>query len=71
MRPLTSRQLQVAKLTIEGLSIREIGKEMGITPRTVKDYLMHIYRRLDIDDRWNKKIRLVYVLWKTGLIETL
>lgn len=47
MPDLTPRQREVAQLAYEGLSTKQIAREMGITPKTVKCYYAQIGGRLD------------------------
>lgn len=39
---LTNRELQVLGLTAQGLSAKEIAKELKIAPRTVERHIDHI-----------------------------
>lgn len=39
MRPLSGSQMTCLRYTALGLSQKEIAREMGITPYTVKDYM--------------------------------
>jgi predicted ATPase/DNA-binding NarL/FixJ family response regulator len=41
--PLTPRQADVLRLAAEGLSNREIGQELGLTPKTVMHHLNAVY----------------------------
>jgi DNA-binding CsgD family transcriptional regulator len=49
--PLTARELEIAKLVVEGLSNDEIGARLYISPRTVGTHLTNIYKRLEIHTR--------------------
>jgi DNA-binding CsgD family transcriptional regulator len=40
---LTSRQIQIAKLVLEGFTYPEIARRLFITPRTVRDHKKRIY----------------------------
>ncbi|HHO56315.1 MAG TPA: response regulator transcription factor [Trueperaceae bacterium] len=48
---LTNRESQVLKLLVDGLSNKEIAKELSLSPETVKDYLQNIYQKLGVSDR--------------------
>jgi DNA-binding NarL/FixJ family response regulator len=41
----------VARLAVEGLSNREIGQRLYLSPRTVGSHLSRIYPKLDITRR--------------------
>lgn len=45
-RPKTSRETEIAGLVCRGMSNKEIGVALGITERTVKDHLTHVYKKL-------------------------
>ncbi len=48
---LTPREEQVLRLMAQGLSNKAIAKELGLSPETVKDYLLGVFRKLDVRDR--------------------
>jgi two-component system nitrate/nitrite response regulator NarL len=48
---LGSRELEVLRLTAEGLSAPEIAETLGIGATTVKTHLQRVYRKLDVTDR--------------------
>lgn len=48
---MTKREGDVARLAVEGLSNREIGKELGLTEHTVKNYLFRIFDKLGVSNR--------------------
>ena len=48
---LTRQQRQVLRLTIEGLSNREIAAQMVLSPNTVKEYLQDLMERTGIHSR--------------------
>ncbi|MET3806735.1 DNA-binding NarL/FixJ family response regulator [Nakamurella sp. UYEF19] len=48
---LSGRERQVLALITRGMSNRQIGRELGITERTVKVHIGHLFRRLGVADR--------------------
>jgi DNA-binding NarL/FixJ family response regulator len=44
---LSSRQVQILAAVVAGMNVREIGKELEISHKTVNNHLTAIYRRLD------------------------
>jgi DNA-binding CsgD family transcriptional regulator/transcriptional regulator with XRE-family HTH domain len=48
---LTSRELDVLRLLVEGKSDREIADSLFISPRTVMHHVSHILAKLDVDSR--------------------
>ena len=48
---LTSREMDVARLVALRRSNKAIGKELGISPRTVSTHLSNIFQKLDITSR--------------------
>lgn len=48
---LTSAERQVAQRVAQGLTSRQIGEELFVSPRTVDAHLTHIYRKLGINSR--------------------
>jgi DNA-binding CsgD family transcriptional regulator/tetratricopeptide (TPR) repeat protein len=48
---LTERELEVARLVARGQSNKRVGKELGISPRTVSTHLSNIFQKLDVGSR--------------------
>ena len=48
---LTTREEQVVALVAEGLSNREIAKELGLSEHTIKKYLFRVFDKLGISSR--------------------
>ena len=48
---LTIREDAVARLVMLGASNSDIGKELGITPRTVKSHVSHIFGKFHVSSR--------------------
>lgn len=51
IRALSIRQLHCLKLVAEGLSSPEIARALGISPRTVDDYLGEVCLKLGVRNR--------------------
>lgn len=49
--PLSKREQEVAQLVSEGLSNREIAKQLNLSEHTVKNYLFHIFEKLGMSSR--------------------
>jgi DNA-binding NarL/FixJ family response regulator len=49
--PLTAREEEVLQMVIAGLANKAIAEGLGITERTVKAHLTHIFARLGVRDR--------------------
>ncbi|MEJ2203100.1 MAG: AAA family ATPase [Gemmatimonadota bacterium] len=65
MLGLTPKELKVARLVAHRLSNKAVGKEMGISPRTVSTHLSSIFRKLDVSSR----IQLGDLVRDQGLME--
>jgi PAS domain S-box-containing protein len=63
--PLTRRELEVLQLAARGGSGREIARELGVSPATVKTHLGHIYEKLGVTDRAGA----VAMVLREGLID--
>lgn len=48
---LTPRESEVLPLLAQGYSNKEIAKNLGVSPDTVKDHLARLYAKLDVGDR--------------------
>jgi predicted ATPase/DNA-binding CsgD family transcriptional regulator len=49
--PLSARELEVLRLMADGLSSREIGERLFISPRTATTHVGNIFAKLDVDSR--------------------
>lgn len=48
---LSKRELSVLALVAQGLSNRDVAKELDISERTVKNHLSNIFKKIDVIDR--------------------
>jgi len=48
---LSARECDILKLIAEGLSNKEIGRNLAITPETVKSHVKHIFSNLNVEKR--------------------
>ncbi len=48
---LTHRELQIMQLVSEGLSNKEVGRQLNVSDGTIKVHLHHIYQKLAISNR--------------------
>lgn len=48
---LSVRELQVLQLVAKGLANKQIGRALGISERTVKVHVTHVFRRIGVTDR--------------------
>ncbi len=55
---LSPQEMQIARLAAEGLSNREIGERLYLSPRTVGSHLYRIFPKLDIASRGQLAARL-------------
>lgn len=61
---LTARENEVLELVGRGLSNAEIGRQLHVSPATVKTHVAHLLDKLDVRDR----VQLVIVGYETGLL---
>ena len=57
---LTKRELDVLRLISEGCSNKKISDELTISERTVKNHISHIFRKIDVEDRTQAAVCLLY-----------
>jgi DNA-binding NarL/FixJ family response regulator len=48
---ITKRESDVVRLAVEGMSNREIARELGLTEHTVKNYLFRVFDKLGVSNR--------------------
>jgi DNA-binding NarL/FixJ family response regulator len=66
IEPLTDRELQILTLTAKGFTNKAIGKQLGISDRTVQNHLANIFQKLNAESRTEAVMRAVSM----GLIST-
>ncbi|GAY12352.1 response regulator transcription factor [Pseudonocardia sp. N23] len=49
--PLTERELDIVRLVVDGLTARQIGVRLVLSPRTVENHVQRILRKLDVVGR--------------------
>ncbi len=59
---ITAKEWRVLELLNKGFGPTAMAKELGIQKGTAKAHLAHLYRKFDIDDRYHKRVRLVYLI---------
>jgi len=52
---ISSREEEIIRLLLKGLSNREIENQLFISPHTVKNHIYHIYQKLEVDNRTELK----------------
>ena len=63
--PLTQRELDIARLLVQGRSKSAIGEKLGLSESTVRTHGRHLYAKLDVHSR-QQLIDLLEELGKTG-----
>jgi DNA-binding NarL/FixJ family response regulator len=48
---LTPQQQQIVRLAASGLSNREIGRQLFLSPRTISTHLYNVYPKLGVSSR--------------------
>ena len=62
-QPLTDREGEVLSLVAEGLTNKQIGAQLGISERTVKNHLTSIMTKLRATDRTHSVVTAVRLGW--------
>jgi DNA-binding CsgD family transcriptional regulator len=50
---LTPRECEILDLLASGKSIKELGRDLGVSPNTVKTHVARVYQKLDVQRRIN------------------
>ncbi|MDQ2840387.1 MAG: response regulator transcription factor [Acidobacteriota bacterium] len=48
---LTTRELEVLRMVVKGLSNKEIGAQLHVAEATVKQHVSHLFQKLNVNDR--------------------
>jgi two-component system, NarL family, nitrate/nitrite response regulator NarL len=56
---LTTREQQIANAIVRGLSNKQIAREFGISPETVKRHLASIYSKLALRGRVDLAVHMI------------
>jgi DNA-binding NarL/FixJ family response regulator len=48
---VTKREAAVVRLAVEGLTNREIARQLGLTEHTVKNYMFRVFDKLGVSNR--------------------
>ena len=51
MAGLTAREIEVLRLVVRGLSNKEIGEQLVISPKTAGNHVEHIYAKIGATNR--------------------
>lgn len=63
--PLSARETEVLALAANGLTHKEIALRLGISSRTARNHLAHIYDKLGVHDRARATLHAARI----GLVE--
>lgn len=66
---LNPRQIEVLKLVSEGLSYKEVGGRLSLSPRTIKYHMAEIMDRLHLDNRAQVLAYAGRMDWKSNRLE--
>jgi DNA-binding NarL/FixJ family response regulator len=69
MQLLAKREQDVVRLVAEGLSNREVARELGLSEHTVKNYLFHIFDKLGVSSRVELVLYAVSSTRRSGVSE--
>jgi DNA-binding CsgD family transcriptional regulator/GAF domain-containing protein len=64
-QPLSAREQEVLALIVEGLTNKEIGKRLNLSPDTVKNHVVQIIEKLGVSDRTQAAVMAI----RMGLIK--
>ena len=65
LEQLSKREIEVLKLVAVGMFNKEIGVELGISERTVKNHLSSIFKKIDSSDRTQAAVFAI----RNGLVD--
>lgn len=61
---LTDREKEILQLLVQGLSYKEIGSHLSISPNTAKKHVINIYDKLHV----NSRAQALHLAYKKGLL---
>lgn len=50
-KPLTWRQVEIMRMTAEGLSAKMVAQRIGLSPETVRGHIREIFKRLEVQNK--------------------
>jgi DNA-binding CsgD family transcriptional regulator len=50
---LTARECEILELLASGKSMKELGRQLGVSPNTVKTHVARVYQKLEVQRRIN------------------
>ena len=66
LRGLTAQELRLLRLVAQGLTNRQISQQMGLTEKTVKNYVSSMLHKLGLDSRTQAAVLATRLLPRTG-----
>jgi len=63
--PLSKREREILQMVANGSTTKEVARDLGISPHTVKTHLERIFEKLDANDR----AQAVAIAIRTGLVQ--
>lgn len=61
-RQFSDREMEVARLLVEGKSNGQIALQLGVSTRAIEHHLTHIYKKLGVSSRAEAIIKLIHLL---------
>lgn len=68
---LTAREEECSLLLLEGMTLKEIAKILGLSPRTVEFYLKNIKTKLNCRTKFHMMRALIISTWYKELVSAL
>jgi DNA-binding NarL/FixJ family response regulator len=63
VEPLSTRELEVLRLAAEGLTNRQIGARLAMSPRTAQTHLSNVYSKMGVQSRTEAVTRAIERGW--------
>ena len=64
---LTRRECQIAELVAFGMSNKEIARQLGLRHQTVRNTLVHVFRKTSTRKRTQLAVKLVLLEYPAGM----